>query len=109
MQSFLDQPSEEYFADGMTELLISELGRLSRSRVISIASVMGFKRSEASYAEIGQALGAELLVDASFMRTEETLRLRVELLEAESKSLLWRESYQRDPSDVYGILADVVT
>jgi tetratricopeptide (TPR) repeat protein len=73
-----------------------------------MASAMRYKGSEASYQEIGQALGADLLLDASFLKAGGNLRFKVELHEARSEALLLKTSYEKEMSAVYSILADIV-
>ncbi|UCF79206.1 MAG: protein kinase [Candidatus Eiseniibacteriota bacterium] len=98
---------QEYFSDGMTELLINEVGQIGRLRVISRTSVMQFKKTEKPLPEIARELDVEAVVEASVLRTGDRIRITAQLIRAEPEELLWSESYNREGRDVAILLSEV--
>jgi serine/threonine-protein kinase len=101
-------PEQEYFADGMTDLLINDLSRISGfDRVISRTSVMHYKGTRKSLRQIGGELGVDFLVEASVLRDGERVRVNVGLLEAAAERPVWSGSFERAAGDVLGLQRDV--
>jgi serine/threonine protein kinase/tetratricopeptide (TPR) repeat protein len=98
---------DEYFADGMTDELITQLGRLKDVRVISRTSVMGFKATRKPSAEIGRALHVDALVEGSVLRQGERVRITAQLVDAASDRQLWAQSYEGNVSDVLRLQNEV--
>jgi serine/threonine-protein kinase len=98
---------QEYFSDGMTELLINEVGQIGRLRVISRTSVMQFKKTDKPLPEIAQELNVDAVVEASVLRTGDRIRITAQLIRAEPEELLWSESYNREGRDVAILLSEV--
>jgi TolB-like protein len=94
--------SQEYFADGMTEELITQLAQVSALKVISRTSVMRYKGTKESSPQIARALGADALIEGSIRREGDRVRITVQLIEGRSDRHLWAEDYQRE---MRGILA----
>ena len=95
---------QEYFSDGLTEEMITELGRL-RSRQLSViarSAVMRYKRKTKNVAEIGRELSADYLLEGSLRREGQRVRISAQLIRASDQTHLWAESYDRD---LVGILA----
>ena len=99
--------SEDYFADGMTEELITELGRLSSIRIISRTSIMQFKKSARSLPEIGRQLNVDALVEGTVRRSGDRVRITVRLVGATPEHLIWQKSYEGDLRDVLELQSDV--
>lgn len=91
---------QEYFADGMTDELITELAKLGDVQVISRGSVMRFKNSTIPVPEIARQLGADAVLTGSVMRANDRARVTVQLIRATTDRHLWAESYERDLKDV---------
>jgi TolB-like protein/Flp pilus assembly protein TadD len=93
-------PSQEYFADGVTEELIAELGKISALRVISRTSVMQYKNSRKPIPEVARELNVGAVVEGSVQRADGRVRIRARLVDAANDRQLWSESYERDAQDV---------
>ncbi|MCH7508997.1 MAG: tetratricopeptide repeat protein [Proteobacteria bacterium] len=100
-------PEQEYFADGMTETLITELSKISALRVISRQSVMQFKGSNESLPEIARKLNVDAVVEGSALLVGGQVRITVQLIEAATDVHLWADNYDRDLSDVLAIHSEV--
>jgi len=100
-------PEQEYFADGMTETLITELSKISALRVISRQSVMQFKGTKLSLPEIARKLNVDAVVEGSALLIGERVRITVQLIETATDVHLWADSYDRDLSDVLAIHSEV--
>jgi serine/threonine protein kinase/Tfp pilus assembly protein PilF len=100
-------PDQEYFADGMTDAIISDLARIKAIKVISRTSAMAYKGTKKPLREIAAALGADGIVEGSVMRSADRVRITVELIDASSDRHLWAESYERDQKDVFALQAEV--
>ena len=96
-------PEDDYFADGVTEEIITGLARVGALRVVSRASSFVFKGVNIEPAEIGRKLNAKYLVTGSIRRAGNQLRLTAELLTAEDGFGIWSEVYQREIRDVFAI------
>jgi serine/threonine-protein kinase len=100
-------PTQEYFADGMTEELITDLAPIRSLRVISRTSVMPFKGSKKSLKEIARALDVDGIVEGSVLRAGDRVRITAQLIEAAEDRHLWAKSYERDLKDVLGLQSEV--
>ena len=100
-------PEQEYFADGMTDTLITELSKIGALRVISRQSVMQFKASDEPLPEIARKLNVDAVVEGSALLIGERVRITVQLIEAETDLHLWADSYDRDLSDVLALHSEV--
>ncbi len=95
-------PEQDYFADGMTEALITELGKISALRVISRQSMMQYKGTKKSAPQIARELNVEAIVEGTVLRAGDRVRISVQLIEAAPERHLWADSYDRE---LRGILA----
>ena len=100
-------PEQEYFADGMTEALITDLSKIRTLKVISRTSVMQFKDAKKPLPDIAQALGVEGILEGSVQRSAGRVRITAQLIRAATDTHLWAESYERDTSDVLTLQAEV--
>jgi serine/threonine protein kinase/tetratricopeptide (TPR) repeat protein len=100
-------PEQDYFADGMTDELITELAKLNAVRVISRTSVMRFKNTDKSLPEIARSLNVDAVVEGSVQRVGDRVKINARLLQARSDQELWARSYERDLSDVLGLQREV--
>jgi TolB-like protein/DNA-binding winged helix-turn-helix (wHTH) protein/tetratricopeptide (TPR) repeat protein len=89
-------PEQEYFSDGMTDELITELAKVSTLRVISHTSVERYKETKRTLREIAQELGVDAIVEGTIMRSGGRARITAQLIDARSDKHLWAESYERD-------------
>ena len=100
-------PQQDYFADGMTDALITDLAKIRAVKVISRTSVMQFKDAKKPLREIAHALGVEGILEGSVQRTRGRVRITAQLIRASTDTHLWAESYERDASDVLTLQAEV--
>jgi TolB-like protein/DNA-binding winged helix-turn-helix (wHTH) protein/Tfp pilus assembly protein PilF len=98
---------EEYFADGMTDALITDLAAVRSLRVISRQSVMRYKASRKSLAEIGRELGVEAVIEGTVLRSGDRVRVTAQLVHAPSDRHLWARSYERDIGDVVALQGEL--
>ena len=100
-------PAQDYFADGMTEALITDLGKIGALRVISRTSAMRYKGMQKSLPEIARELNVEAVVEGSVLRSGDRVRITAQLIEAPTDRQLWAESYERDMRDILGLQREV--
>jgi TolB-like protein/DNA-binding winged helix-turn-helix (wHTH) protein/Tfp pilus assembly protein PilF len=93
-------PAQEYFSDGMTDALITNLASLPALRVISRQSVMRYKNSARTMPEIGRELGVDGVVEGSVVRSGGRVRITAQLIHAPTDRHLWAHSYERPLEDV---------
>lgn len=92
--------AQDYFADGMTEALLTELGKISALRVISRQSMMRYEGTKKSVPQIAQELMVDAVVEGSVLRVGDRVRVTVQLIEAAPEGHLWANSYDREVQDV---------
>jgi TolB-like protein/Tfp pilus assembly protein PilF len=100
-------PEQEYFADGMTDALITDLGKISALRVISRTSVMRYKGTKKPAQEIAQELDVDAILEGTVIRAGDRVRVSANLIQASPERHLWAESYERDLRDVLALQGDV--
>jgi TolB-like protein/DNA-binding winged helix-turn-helix (wHTH) protein/Tfp pilus assembly protein PilF len=100
-------PEQEYLADGMTEALITELGKISGPRVISRQSVMQYKGSKKSLAEVARELNVDAVLEGAVSRSGDRLRVTVHLAQASPERQLWAQEYDRGTRDVLSVEDDI--
>lgn len=100
-------PAREYLADGMTEELITQLGKSVPARVISRQSVMQFKGTKTPLAEIAQKLKVDAVVEGSVLQSGSRVRITARLIHAAAEKPLWTEEYERDLRDILSLQSEV--
>ena len=101
-------PEQEYFADGMTESLISNLTQIGAiRRVISSTSVMQYKGVQKPLPEIARELRVDAVVEGSVMYSGQRVRINIQLIEAKSDRNIWSKSYERDVRDVLSLQSEL--
>ncbi len=100
-------PEQEYFADGMTEAIITNLARISAMRVVSRTSAMRFKHTTKLVPDIARELNVDAVVEGSVLRSDGVARITAKLVRAASEQLMWAESYERDPGNLVQLQNDV--
>jgi eukaryotic-like serine/threonine-protein kinase len=98
---------QEYFADGMTEDLITDLSKIGSLKVISRTSVMQYKNARKPLRQIGRELGVDGVIEGSVQRAGNRVRITAQLIYAPSDKHLWAESYDRDLHDVLKLQGEV--
>src|SRR5438874_1773690 len=107
LENLSHDPEQEYFADGLTEALITSLAKISALRVISRTTAMHYKGVHRPLPEIARELGVEIVVEGSVLRSGERVRISAQLIEASSDTHLWAESYERDLRDVLHLQSEI--
>jgi serine/threonine protein kinase len=100
-------PDQEYFSDGMTEALITELSRIKALKVISRTSVMRFKNTQKPLPEIAKQLNVAAVVEGSVLKSGDRVRITAQLIDAMSDKHLWAESYERDMRKILSLQKEV--
>jgi TolB-like protein/Flp pilus assembly protein TadD len=100
-------PEQEYFADGMTEALISNLGKISNLRVTSRTSVMRYRDAPMPLPDIARTLKVDAIVEGAVQRAGDRIRISVQLIEAATDRQIWSASYERDARDVLALESEV--
>jgi TolB-like protein/Tfp pilus assembly protein PilF len=107
LENLSGDPEQEYFADGMTDAVISEFARLGSLRVISRTSVMRYKDSDKSLPEIAQELGVQGVIEGSVFRSADRVRIMLQLIDARDDSHLWAQAYERDLRNVLSLQGEI--
>ena len=104
-----NDPTQEYFSDGLTEEMITQIGRLCPGRlgVIARTSSMLFKRSAKSASEIGRELSADYLLEGSVRGDGDRIRITAQLIETRTEVHLWAETYDRSLGETLNLQTDV--
>src|SRR5215472_3226724 len=102
-----DDPSQEYFSDGITGDVITALGRFSSLLVIAKSASFPFKGSKASPVEIGRLLDARYLLEGSIQRAGDRVRVNVELTEAATGVHVWSETYDAEANHIFTVQDDI--
>jgi TolB-like protein/DNA-binding winged helix-turn-helix (wHTH) protein/Tfp pilus assembly protein PilF len=102
-----NDPDQQFFADGMTDELITSLAQISSLRVISHTSAMAYLGTHKPAAEIARELGVDALVEGSVVRSGSKVRISAQLIHAASDRHLWAHSYDREMSDVLTVQGEV--
>jgi TolB-like protein len=100
-------PQQEHYADGVTEDLIINLGKVSSLRVISRHSAMHYKGMQKTVPEIARELGVDAVVEGTVRRSGNNVRITAELLRATPEAYLWGESYEREAKDILALQSEV--
>ncbi len=100
-------PNDRYFADGMTDELISTVSRISELSVISRTSIMRYKDTTMPIGEIGRELSAGTLLEGSVRKAGNKVRITTQLIDAKNDRHLWTQSYDRDLTDIFAIQGDI--
>jgi TolB-like protein/tRNA A-37 threonylcarbamoyl transferase component Bud32 len=109
LENLSHDPEQEYFADGMTDALIAELGQISSLRVISRTSVMRFKgaRPQGGLEEIARQLKVDAVIEGSVLRAGDRVRITAQLIGAVPERHLWARNYERDLRDVLSLQSEI--
>jgi TolB-like protein/DNA-binding winged helix-turn-helix (wHTH) protein/Tfp pilus assembly protein PilF len=100
-------PEQEYFADGMTEALITELGKISAPRVISRQSVMQYKSSKKSLQEIAGELKVDAVLEGAVGRSGDRVRVTIHLSQAVPERQVWSQEYDRNIRDALSLQGEI--
>jgi TolB-like protein/DNA-binding winged helix-turn-helix (wHTH) protein len=108
-ENFTGDAGQEYFSDGLTEEMISQLGNLDPTHlgVIARTSVMHYKRSQESIPQIGKDLGVQYVIEGSVRRDSERVRITAQLIQVKDQSHLWAREYDRELGHLLELQAEI--
>ena len=107
LQNLSNDPNQDYFSDGITDALTTELAQIGSLRVISRTSATQFKGTKETLPQIGRDLKVDAIVEGTVARAENRVRITAQLIEASSDHHLWAKSYERDLKDVLALQDEV--
>src|SRR5258706_10167556 len=107
LENLSGDPSQEYFADGMTDELITMLAKNTSLRVVSRTSAMRFKGVQRPVPDIARELGVDGIVEGSVERSGNRVHMTVQMIHAPSDTHIWAESYDRDSSELFSLPSEL--
>lgn len=107
LENLSRDPEQEYFADGLTEALITNLAKISALRVVSRTTAMHYKGVHRPLPEIARELGVDVVVEGTVQRFGDRVQISAQLVRATTDTHLWAENYERDLRDVLALQAEV--
>jgi adenylate cyclase len=108
-QNMSGDPEQEYFVDGITEDVLTELSRFRELFVISRNSVFVYKGKQVNVQKVAKELGVQYVVEGSVRKAGNRVRITVQLIDAETDSHLWAERYDRELADIFAIQDEVTS
>jgi TolB-like protein/Flp pilus assembly protein TadD len=102
-----DDPDQEYFSDGLTDDILTQLAKIEDFRVISRTSVMQYKDNPPPLSEIGQELNVGLILEGSVQKSGTQMRITAQLIHAKTDRHIWAESYDRPIADLFSVQREV--
>lgn len=103
LENLSHDPEQQYFADGMTDALITDLAKIHSLRVISRNSVMQYRSAPKPMRQISRELNVDAVVEGTVMRSGDRVRITAQLIEVPEDRHLWAEAYEGDLQDVLGL------
>jgi TolB-like protein/Flp pilus assembly protein TadD len=107
MDNLANDPKQEYFVDGLTDHLITNLAQLTSLRVVSRTSIMQYKGVRRPLPEIATALNVDAVVEGSVLRSGGKVRITIQLLDARQDRHLWAHAYEKNEDDVIALQDEV--
>jgi len=107
LESLSNDATQDYFADGMTDELISDLGQIGALRVISRTSVMVYKHARKPLPQIARELNVDAVVEGTVLRSGNRVRITAQLIDASSDKHLWSQSYEGELQDTLALQSQV--
>jgi TolB-like protein/DNA-binding winged helix-turn-helix (wHTH) protein/tetratricopeptide (TPR) repeat protein len=107
LQNLSPDPAQEYFSDGMTDALITDLAQISSVKVISRTSSMQYRQTKKSLPEIASELNVDGIIEGTVQRSGDRVRITAQLIHGPSDKHLWANSYERDTRDIFALERDL--
>jgi TolB-like protein/Tfp pilus assembly protein PilF len=107
LKNLSDDPKQDYFADGITEVLTTELGKISTLQVRSYQSVIGYRQTAKPLQHIARELKVDALLEGAVLRSGDRIRITAKLVQATPERHLWAESYEFDQRDILAMQGEV--
>src|SRR5215469_10266832 len=109
LENLSRDPEQEYFADGMTDALITALAKMGSVRVISRTSIMRYKATTESIRQIGRDLNVDAVVEGTVMRSGDHVRITAQLIQVSTDMHLWAETYERNVTELLNLQSEVAS
>jgi TolB-like protein/Tfp pilus assembly protein PilF len=109
LRNLSGDPAQDYFADGVTEALTTDLARMESLQVISVTSAMQYKAAKKPLPAIARELKADVIVEGSVERSGNQVRITAQLIRAATDKHLWAETYERDSHDILALQDEVAS
>lgn len=109
LRNLSGDPAQDYFADGVTEALTTDLARMESLQVISETSAMQYKAAKEPLPAIARALKADVVVEGAVQRSGNKVRITAQLIRAATDQHLWAETYERDVQDILSLQDEVAS
>lgn len=107
LENLSGDPAQDYFADGMTEELTTELSQVAALKVISRTSAMRYKNAGKSLPQIARELGVDAVVEGTVLRSGDRVRITAKLIQGNTDGHLWAKSYEREIGDVLSLQENI--
>jgi len=107
LKNMSPDPSDEYFADGMTEELITSLSRVKQLTIIARTSVMKYKGSEKTASDVGKELNVGSLIEGSVRKAGNRVRITAQLIDTSTEGHLWAENYDKNLDDIFAVQSEI--
>ena len=107
LENLSGDPNQEYFSDGLTDVLINDLAQIGSLKVISRTSSMQYKETKKSLPEIARELNVDAIVEGTVQRSGNRVRITAQLVEASSDKHVWANSYELEIRDIFTLERDV--
>lgn len=107
LENLSGDPAQEYFSDGVTEAIITDLGKIDGIRVISRTSVMPFKRANKTLPQIARDLDVDALMEGGIVRSGGRVRITAQLVAVNPERHVWAASYERDARDIIALQREI--
>jgi len=102
-----NDPDQEYFSDGMMEAILNHLTKIEGLRITSRTTMMTYKGSDKKVPEIANEVGARYVLEGSVQKSETTVRITAQLIDAQSDEHMWSETYDREFVEIFAIQSEV--
>lgn len=103
LQNLSNDPAQEYFSDGMTDALITDLAQIGSVKVISRTSSMQYKQTKKTLPEIAHELNVDSIVEGTVQRSGDRVRITAQLIQVSTDNHLWANSYEGDMGDLFAL------
>ncbi len=107
LENLSDDPEQDYFADGMTDALITDLAKTGSLRITSRTSVMRYKGTKRTIKDVGRELDVDAVVEGTVTRSGSRVRITAQLIQVSTDMHLWAETYERDVSEIFELQRSV--
>jgi len=109
LENLSGDPEQEYFADGITDALITDMAQMSSVRITSRTSVIRYKGTKKSIKDIGRELNVDAVVEGTVTHSGSRVRITAQLIQVSTDMHLWAEAYERDASEILALQDEVAT